>query len=83
LLAVGILVLALTMAWLIVIAPIVEAFGDLNDTIARSRRLVSEFEARGVAVPELRAQLDQIQKVQAGETGYVEGANPAAASSVL
>lgn len=83
LLAFGILVLVLAATWLIVISPIIEAFGDLKETIARSQRLVSEFEARGAAVPDLRTQLDQVRKMQLAETGYVEGANPAAASSAL
>ncbi|MCC7049387.1 MAG: hypothetical protein IT562_21945 [Alphaproteobacteria bacterium] len=83
LLAIGILVLVLAAAWLIVIWPIIEAFGDLKKTIANSQRIVLEFEARGAAVPDLRYQLDQVRKTQLAETGYVEGPNPAAASSAL
>lgn len=83
LLAIGILAACLTIAWVILCAPILSRWQDQQEELERSTRLLSAYRTARASRPALEEKLRQLQQQGASTAGLVEGTSAALAAAKL
>jgi hypothetical protein len=75
LLALGLLTLALGLAWLLVVAPVMDAFAEQSARIDDLHQQLTAFKVRIAMKPVVEMRLAEIKKNQAAATGLIGGAS--------
>jgi len=81
LLALGLLAVAIGLAWLIVIQPVADAFSAQRDAIDDLHGQLAAYEARIALKPAVEMRLAEIKRHEASNTGLIAGDSPELAAS--
>jgi hypothetical protein len=83
LLALGLALLTGLAVWFLGVQPLIDAFEEKREALAKAQQLAVEFRRRTVPLAEWQAQRETLKARQAKETGTLEAANAAIASANL
>ena len=73
LLALGLLLAAIGLCWLVVVEPIADAFAGQQEEIAQSHQLLSAYERRIALRPVVEARLAELKSHESSATGLIGG----------
>jgi hypothetical protein len=73
LLALGLLLLALGVVWLVVIEPVADAFAEQQDGIDQSHQMLAAYARRIALRPIVEARLNELKSHQTSNTGLIDG----------
>jgi general secretion pathway protein M len=71
--ALGLLLAVIGLAWLVVVEPVADAFADQNEAIARSHQLLAAYARRIALRPAVEARLAELKSHEASSTGLIGG----------